>query len=191
MPIEEIPIKKAIEAKIAWAENCCQQIRDLLFRAEGTVELLRKAREAIHASQTGMAEAGVVDECKDCEEREGGSCCGAGLENKYGGVLLLINVLLGVKLPKQRYDPSSCFFLGQGGCLLLARHVICVNYLCKKITDRIDPQKIAALREKEGMELELLFHLQERIKKILLITRSNFHAGSKHKRDPFEGCEIL
>jgi hypothetical protein len=43
--------------------------------------------------------------------------------------------------------------------------VICVNYLCKKVTDHIDAEKIAALQGKEGVELELLFHLQERIKK--------------------------
>ncbi|MGD9033581.1 MAG: hypothetical protein PVH02_13010, partial [Desulfobacteraceae bacterium] len=67
--------------------------------------------------------------------------------------------------PRQGYDPSSCFFLGEQGCLLLARHVICVNYLCKKVTDHIDAGKIAALQGKEGVELELLFHLQERIKK--------------------------
>ena len=43
--------------------------------------------------------------------------------------------------------------------------MICVNYLCKKISDHIDPEKIAALQGKEGVELELLFHLQEKIKK--------------------------
>jgi len=106
-----------------------------------------------------------VDECRDCEEREGGSCCGAGLENRYDVSLLLTNLLLGVKLPKQGHEPSSCFFLGAQGCVLRARHVICVNYLCKKISDHIDAKRIAALRAKEGVELELLFHLQEEIKK--------------------------
>ena len=167
MPPEEIPIEGPIEAKIAWAEDRCQEIRDLLFRDNGIVEHLGRLREAIDASHTVMAEAGLVDECKNCEEREGGSCCGAGLENKYNGVLLLLNRLLGVELPKQRYDPLSCLFLGQNGCLLLARHVICVNYICKKISDRIDPSRIAALREKEGVELERLFLLHERIKEKL------------------------
>ena len=58
-------------------------------------------------------------------------------------------------------------FEGAQGCLLLARHVICVNYLCKKITDRIEPLKLQTLREKEGMELEYLFLVYERTKKLL------------------------
>jgi hypothetical protein len=163
----EISIDSPIEAKIAWAEKCYDKIGDRLLRDDKIAELLVKSKEAIFASHKEMADVGVVNECKGCEEREGGSCCGAGLENRYGGVLLLINFLLGVKIPRDRPDPSSCSFLGKKGCLLPARHTICVDYLCKKITDRIDPQKIVALREKEGVELERLFFLYERIKEII------------------------
>ena len=53
------------------------------------------------------------------------------------------------------------------GCRLLARHVICINYLCQNVTERIDPLKITALREKEGEEVKCLFLLNERIKKLL------------------------
>ena len=165
MQRDEISLESPIDAKIAWAEKRYHDVKGRLLGDQEIVGLLDKLKGAIHASHKGMAEAGVVDACRDCEEREGGSCCGAGLENRYDGSLLLINLLLGVKLPRQGYDPSSCFFLGEQGCLLLARHVICVNYLCKKVTDHIDAEKIAALQEKEGVELELLFHLQERIKK--------------------------
>lgn len=162
---DEISLESPIDAKIAWAEKRYHEVMGELLGDQEIPVLLDKLKGAIHASHKEMAEAGVVNECRDCEEREGGSCCGAGLENRYDGSLLLINLLLGVKLPRQGYDPSSCFFLGAQGCLLLARHVICVNYLCKKITERIDAEKIAALQEKEGVELERLFHLQERIKK--------------------------
>lgn len=163
----EVSIDAPIEVKIAWAENCYHKIGDQLLRDDRIAELLVKSKKAIFASHKEMADGGVVNECKGCEEREGGSCCGAGLENRYGGVLLLINLLLGMKIPRDRPDPSSCFFLGKKGCLLPARHTICVDYLCKKITDRIDPQKIVALREKEGVELERLFFLHERIKEII------------------------
>jgi hypothetical protein len=165
MQRDEISLESPIDAKIAWAEKRYNDVMSRLLGDQEIVELLDELKGAIHASRKEMAEAGVADECRDCEEREGGSCCGAGLENRYEGSLLLINLLLGVKLPRQGYDPSSCFFLGEQGCLLLARHVICVNYLCKKVTDHIDAGKIAALQGKEGVELELLFHLQERIKK--------------------------
>ncbi|MEE9612614.1 MAG: hypothetical protein V3W19_15270 [Desulfatiglandales bacterium] len=163
----EAPIDSPIEVKIAWAESCYHRIGDQLLRDDRIAELLIRSREAIRASHKEMVDVGVVNECKGCEEREGGSCCGAGLENRYGGVLLLINCLLGVKIPKDRPDPLSCFFLGKKGCLLPARHTICVDYLCKKITDRIDPQKISALREKEGVEVERLFFLHEEVRKML------------------------
>ena len=114
-----------------------------------------------------MTESGIVQICRDCERNEGGSCCAKGLENHYSGILLLINLLMGVKLPRKRRNPSDCFFLGSEGCRLSARHVICINYACHRITNRIDSRVLAGLREKEGTELECLFHLNERIIKIL------------------------
>lgn len=163
----EMPLSSSIEGKIAWAERYYFKDKVQLLKDRRLVDLLDKFKGAALASHKEMAGAGVADECKHCEEKEGGSCCGAGLEDNYSGVLLLINLLLDIKIPKQRLNPLSCFFLGKKGCQLLARHVICVNYLCKKITDHIDPEKIAAIREREGIELETLFLLYERIKKIL------------------------
>jgi hypothetical protein len=167
MNIEEVSIQNPIEKKIRWAENCYRERRDQLLEDIRMADLLDQYREAIQASHEEMSKAGVVKECRGCEEREGGSCCGIGLENRFSGILLLINLLLDAKIPTERQDASSCFFLGERGCRLLARHVICVNYLCKKITEHIDPKKIAALREKEGVELEHLFFLQERIRRVL------------------------
>jgi hypothetical protein len=89
------------------------------------------------------------------------------VEDKYDRILLLINLLLGIQLSKQRIHRSSCLFLGPDGCLLMDRQVICINYLCKKIENRIKPSKITALRAKEGVELEYLFLLNERIKEQL------------------------
>jgi hypothetical protein len=164
MAAQDIPVSRSVRERIAWAEVCFQEKGVLLLRDERSMALLSRLKGAVRSSRTAMGVSGVVDECRTCEEREGGSCCGAGLENKYDGTLLLINLLLGIQLPIQRFDPMSCLFLGPDGCLLIARHVICVNYLCRKIEDRIDSSKIAALREKEGIELECLFLLHERIK---------------------------
>ncbi len=49
----------------------------------------------------------------------------------------------------------------------MARQVICINYMCRKITDRTDPIKIRVLRDKEGEEIKLLFLLQEAVNKKL------------------------
>ncbi len=171
MSIKGVSLSSPIEKKIAWGEYCYKKFADQILKDKTIADLLIKLKSAISASHKEMARTAIADICRECEENEGGSCCGAELENRYDGYILLINLLLGVGLPNERYDSKSCFFLGESGCLLQARHVICVNYLCKKVTDRIDPHKIIALREKEGEELDFLFRLNERIKKILEVLR--------------------
>jgi hypothetical protein len=167
MTFQDISIDSPIEEKIRWADRCYRVQKDLLLGDDKIDELLSKFKKAACLSHEYMAEAGFENACRNCEEREGGSCCGAGMENRYSGVLILINLLLEQKLPPKRQDPKSCFFLQESGCSLLARHVICVNYLCQKITERIDPEKISILRDKEGTELDILFLLNERVKAIL------------------------
>jgi hypothetical protein len=165
MAIQAVSLQSPIEEKIAWAEALHSRLRHDLFQDPTVARLLKELRSAVEDSRREMLGAGVVAICADCEIRGGGSCCGAGLENHYSGLLLLINLLLDVPLRTKRHDPAGCFFLGKEGCQLLARHVLCINYLCKTITDRVDPDNIRCLREKEGVELERLFLLKERIQK--------------------------
>jgi hypothetical protein len=153
----------SIAEKIAWAEATRRELDEFLRRDSEIDNLLQRLRVAIRRSTAAMLEAGVVWACARCEREEGGSCCGEGLENRYDGVMLLINLLLGARLPEQRRDPASCFFLGGDGCLLMARDVICVNYLCQRITGRLDGQKLTAMRDQEGEQLEILFRLHARL----------------------------
>jgi len=167
MILKQTSLSNPIEEKIAWAQSCYQEFGDDLLKENRLVDLMGDLKTAVVASRREMALTGIVEVCRRCELEEGGSCCGAGLENRYDGWLLLINLLLGVKLPKTRQQTNSCFLLGKSGCLLMARHVICINYLCKKITDLIDPQTITELREKESEEVNTLFTLHENIKTVL------------------------
>ncbi len=166
MNIRKLSLTSPIEEKIAWAENCYERLGNKFSKDRRIVDLIDRLKTAVQNSRDEMTATGIDAVCSECERNEGGSCCGKGIENKYDGWLLLINLLLKVRLPKKRHDPKSCFFLGKTGCVLLARHVICVNYICKKITDRIDPLAIKALREKEEVELNTLFLLHENVKKI-------------------------
>lgn len=167
MSIRDRALSGSIEKKIAWAEDCDRKYREQLLSEKIIVDLLGKLKSAVKASHKIMRESGIVPLCIECEQKEGGSCCGAGMEDRYDGWLLLINLLLDVRLPKKRRDSRSCFFLENAGCLLQARHVICVNYICKKITDKIDPLTIQTLRKAEGEELNLLFFLHEKSKSAL------------------------
>ncbi|MBW1901510.1 MAG: hypothetical protein JRJ20_07725 [Deltaproteobacteria bacterium] len=167
MASKDISISSPIEEKIAWAEACYQNSGRQLLEDKTVADLLGRMKRAIHASHAEMKKTGIIALCEECEQEEGGSCCGAGMENRYDGRLILINLLLDVNIPRTRRDSKSCYFLSEKGCLLKARHVICINYICRKITDRIDPKKINALREKEGEEVNLLFLLHEHAKKVL------------------------
>ena len=167
MVLKEIPLSSPIEEKIGWARDCYRKMGEGLLKDLKVVDLMGQVKQAVPASHAEMSNTGIVAICRACEQDEGGSCCGAGMENKYDGLLLLINLFLGINLPSARRDPRSCFFLGQKGCLLEARHVICINYICRKISDRIEPHEIRALREKEGDETRLVFLLHERIRQVL------------------------
>jgi hypothetical protein len=163
----EPSLESPIEQKISWAGSVLRSRKQDLLGDEKFTGSLLTLKQAVTRSRLEMARLGIGDLCRACEEREGGSCCGAGIENHYSASVLLLNLLLGVELPESRNDPSNCFFLSGSGCRLLARHVICVNYLCHRITSRISARKLATLREREGIELNLVFSLHEGIKKKL------------------------
>lgn len=179
LPIAKPPsLESPIGERVTWAEDCFRTFGDRLLGDLTTRTSLKNLERILQDSHRWLAETGVVGICRECDIKEGGSCCGAGLEKHYSGTLLLINLLLGVHLPHKHRDPASCFFLTPTGCLLQARHVICVNYLCTKITDRIDPSTLSILREKEGIELDCLFRLNERISKGLRnLEYEGYHGG--------------
>ncbi|MBU0755200.1 MAG: hypothetical protein KJ645_08665 [Planctomycetes bacterium] len=161
---DEAPLESPIEKKIEWARNCFEVFGDRLLAEPEIASLLARLKNAVDSSHQAMIAAGMVERCKRCEEEEGGSCCGAGLENRYDAVLLLINLLLGEELPSSRdQGPTSCFFLGAKGCRLSVRQVICVHYLCDVLQLETPRERLSCLQEREGLELELMFQAHDRI----------------------------
>jgi len=157
---ESLPIEKEIEG--AYALFAAWEGR---LREDGRISaLLERLEQNIHGSLQAMHALRVVQTCKRCEELEGGSCCGAGIENRYDGVQLLINLLLNVSLPDRHTYTDSCYFLQADGCCLKARHVLCVNYLCTKLQRTLAPDDMVALQAIAGEELDTGFALYEAIK---------------------------
>ncbi|MEW6185762.1 MAG: hypothetical protein AB1585_08500 [Thermodesulfobacteriota bacterium] len=165
--ITEPFLHSPIQTKIAWANTFFKREGKRLLKDHPLVDLIEALKAAIHNSRQQMIESGMVDCCRECDEKEGGSCCGAGLERHYSGRILLINLLLGQTLPRSRETPAGCYFLSGKGCRLLAREVLCINYMCKKITTEIKPDQISALKMAEGEEILLLFQLTTLLKKLL------------------------
>jgi hypothetical protein len=157
------PRNASVEARYAWALEQ-QGLYGARLREDDVVDrLLAELRVHVAASKEAMVAAGLVEACRACEEQEGGACCGRGVEDHYDGVLLLINLLLGAVLEKERRDEESCLFLGSTGCRLPARDHICVNYLCVKVSERISPPALAEMRKRQGRELHTLFLLTDHV----------------------------
>jgi hypothetical protein len=165
------PLESSVQRKISWARDVVARQGNIFLGDEQLADRLLMLKRAIRQSREAMAQSGITGLCRDCEIHEGGSCCGAGIEKHFSSILLLVNLLLGARIPHSRHDPLSCYFLTENGCQLLARHVLCVNFLCGKVTSRVAAAEIASLREKEGIELDLVFALYEQIRKRLDVTR--------------------
>ena len=159
---------RAIEEKIEQAKDLFGTFVDSLLQDPSIRVLLQELRGSIENTNQSMLTLGVIAECKGCEEEEGGSCCGAGIENKYDAVLLLINLLLGSPLQNPEPVGNSCYFLGKNGCTLTARHVLCVNYICEKLQRKLTREKLISLQTYAGKELNTLFFLHEAIKKKMI-----------------------
>ena len=154
-----------IQEKIEQAQDLFETCGDSLREDPSIRTLLNKLQECIENTKDSMLNLGVVAECKHCEEQEGGSCCGTGIENKYDVELLLVNLLLEASLRNQQPSQNSCYFLGEKGCKLTARHVLCVNYMCQKLQKKLAREQLISLQTCAGEELDTLFILHEAIKK--------------------------
>ncbi len=128
---------------------------------------LADLKNAIYESRKISIKLGINEICRRCDLEDGGSCCGKGIENYYDVPLLLANIALGTRLPEKRFDRLSCYFLGSEGCVLLVRHTICVNFLCKRIYDYLSHNEIVELQQICGEEIHLTFMVHEEILKFL------------------------
>lgn len=154
-----------VEKRIEKAKRIYDLYGKRLMEDEKIAELLRRLERAIERTWSYMREIGVTEVCRRCA-LEMGSCCKRWVEDEYGVDILLINLLMGVELPKERYREDLCFFCGENGCRLKAREVICVNFLCDRVLKRIGEKEIE-LQRIAGEELDICFMLQDEIKRKL------------------------
>jgi len=144
-----------------------------LLQDEKLRTLLMQLDQNIEATQKQMVAAGIVKECADCAVNGDGTCCGKRTGYKYDSIILLINLLLGKTIPLQSQDPHACYFLTQEGCILRARHVICVNFVCPRLRNNIQQEILIQVQDVAGQELDTLFLVEEYIKKKIGPVRSD------------------
>ncbi|MCU0572029.1 MAG: hypothetical protein MUC41_03445 [Syntrophobacteraceae bacterium] len=156
-----------VQQKIERVREVFEQHGESLRDEPVVARLMRELESHWGSSWRLMEETGIVSACRHCEEEEGGSCCGRGIEDKYGEILLFLNLLWDVDLPEDRLLQDSCHFLGDSGCRLKIRDVLCVNYLCTAIQKRLTPADLARVQQVVGCELDTTFVLQETVKRLL------------------------
>lgn len=154
-----------IQAKIRQAKELFETWGHSLEGDPAIGRLSRSLEQKAAASGKVMYEVGVIDMCRHCDEEEGGSCCGAGIEDRYNSGLLLLNLLWGVSLPEVRYASNSCYFLGRSGCTLKVRHILCINYLCLTIQRTLPHNDLIRLQTVTGEEMDTIFLLHEAVKR--------------------------
>jgi hypothetical protein len=140
---------------------------DALSKNPEIANFLAELKRNKEASIRTMLDLDIIATCKHCDEKEGGSCCGAGLENKFDVYLLLINLLLGVSLPDYHLRPDSCYLLTESGCMLKVRLVLCVDFLCQKILNTLTRDELIRLQTISGDELITGFKLYDAIKQFM------------------------
>ena len=166
--------KKEIRAAIREANEFYVRFGETMLADARIMELLEKYRNAIAETQEKMKQSGVVRTCTICAVEEKGGCCFNGVEEWYDALLLFINLLMGVRLPDSREIPKGCLFVGENGCRLIARFHFCINYLCHKLKDRLDPSQRKKLMAVAGREILCGIELENTIRNILTsATESN------------------
>ena len=135
-----------IKDQICLAEKVFVACQDQLAEDAVVQGLLARLRRAIRDTQTRLEEAGYPAICARCALEEKECCCGVGMELDYDMPILLINLLLGEKLPHEAEAESQCFFLGKLGCRLIARQHFCSKHFCSKL-ERAAPEYIAPMQE--------------------------------------------
>jgi hypothetical protein len=156
-----------IDEKINAAQDLFKIWGEELLSDAKLRSLMEALRQSVSASGEVNVKLGVSAACKHCEEEEGGSCCGAGIENRYTPHLLLINLLSGGTLPEERRYPNGCYFLKRDGCSLMARDILCINYLCARIQELLPHDDLLTLQAVTGDEMETVFLLHEAVKQFI------------------------
>lgn len=168
--IEGLPlgVHHAMEHKLLWANRLYELSGPAILQVPAMASLVAAYDDAIARTWSAMWSLGVVSHCTDCAINDGGSCCGKGIEDHFDMPLLLINRLMGVELPVRRWDEHGCWFLGPQGCLIKARHTLCVNYICKRLQSSLSHEAVIALGQATVNETDAGFRLEEAVKKWLM-----------------------
>ncbi len=140
---------------------------DILISDLKLANMLSLLEDKINTSRQEMIKSGIVNECASCSLQRAETCCTYRTGYKCDTTLLLINLLMNVHLPEFPFYPELCHFLTEKGCCLKARPVICINYTCSVLREKIPFEKLLRVQKITGEEMDLIFKTENYIKQIL------------------------
>lgn len=149
-----------IHREIARARLLHEQFGAELMADSGVLELIEKYRDAIDRTAMTMQTMGIDRACALCAADVPGGCCFPGIAEGYDHLLLLINLLYGHPLPDTAELAECCMFVGEKGCMLLARYYYCVQFLCPRLHEMLDPGDVKALLCLVGDEIHAGWELE-------------------------------
>ena len=156
--------ENGVSSKIALARSLYQRHSQDLLGDKALSEMLLQLDQKIEATQKEMAVTGIVDECADCAIQREGTCCSERTGHKSDVILLLINLLLGKPLPDKAQSTDLCYFLTKSGCALRARPILCVNFVCSRLREKIPHKVMIHLQQTAGYEMDILFGIESYLK---------------------------
>jgi len=106
--------------KISWAEEVYSEFGDFILEDSCVKELLEVLEDSIGCTHRYMDKLGTLKECKKCGLKYG-SCCSKRIDDLFDKKTLLVNLLMGVKLPRKREIENGCFFQGKNGRIEMNR----------------------------------------------------------------------
>ncbi len=136
--------------------------RDTGTSLEGDLDSIEAWRQAWVEVERAQGVAGLATACRACGHDPARTCCAQAhesVERACDEDLLLLNLLLGARLPAAPARSDACYFLGDHGCLLAARPALCVEFICEPAAAGIPGAALTELRWRERRYLEAFMTL--------------------------------
>ena len=153
----------SVATKIALAHSLYEQHGKTLLADAVIINQLAGLTALSMALANQMAALRMGECCSRCGSRGNGGCCSAFMANETDGILLLINLLQGHEVSRQRQDDVECMFLNsETGCTLSPKPMFCLNYNCRHILSQ-NPALLASLVTATGDILRGQTMLEESI----------------------------
>jgi len=127
------------------------------------LEPLQHLRDAAADLARASRGAGIDRICTDCGRRNEDGCCQPRMGDEASGAAYLVEILAFGEPPLPHPDDGSCPFMGDRGCVLELKPVICVNHLCPEIHAEVPGDEIRDLKKATGELLTAQVALEDEI----------------------------